>query len=237
MLKKVFLIYSMSFMLLSSLTLLAQETTSTTSTEGSESVKPREELNKKFIEILAAKDEASLIKAIETGDNEVKALGFIALTQKGAQSELAITTINRYITYGLSSFNKSTTDVYVRNKASEAASIIKAENSVYPLSELIYLDNSTSNIIVAIYALGEIGSKKGTAALLSQIRLAKNSAIVNEAAIALGKIGDPDSLNDLINLAQNDRYSLNIRNAAIDAIANIKADTTSSTDSGTTATQ
>ena len=227
MLKKVFLICSMSFMLFSSLTLLAQEATSTTSTEGSENSKPREELNKKFIEILAEKDEASLIRAIETGNNEVKALAFTALTKNGTQSELAIITINRYITYGLSSFNKSTTDVYVRNKASEAASLLKAESSVYPLSELIYLDNSTSNIIVAIYALGEIGSAKGTAALISQIRLAKNSAIVNEAAIALGKIGDPESLNDLINLAQNDRYSLNIRNAAIDAIANIKADTTS----------
>ncbi len=233
MLKKVFLIFSMSFMLLSSLTLLAQEPTST---EGSENGKPREEFNKKFIEILAAKDEASLIKAIETGNNEVKALAFTALTQNGTQSELAIVTINRYLTYGLSSFNKNTSDVYVRNKAAAAAATIKAESSVYPLSELIYLDNSTSNIIVAIYALGEIGSKKGTAALISQLRLAKNSAIVNEATIALGKIGDPASLNDLINLAQNDRYSLNIRNAAIDAIANIKADTTSAS-SDATATQ
>lgn len=241
MFKKVFLIYSMFFMLLASFTLLAQEEISSTeeSSKGKQQQQqPREELNKKFIETLIEQDEKYLIRAIEGGSNEVKALAFIALAQKGADSELATTTINRYITYGLSSYNAAgLNDALVRNKAIEAASIIKKESSVYPLSELIYLDNSTSNIIVAVYALGEIGSKKGTAALLSQIRLSKNPAIVNETAIALGKIGDPSSLNDLIILAQNDFYSLNIRNVAVDAIANIKETDQTTANDTTTATQ
>jgi len=236
MFKKVFLIYSMFFMLLASFTLSAQEETSMSTEESSNGKQPRKELNQRFIDTLIEQDEKYLIRAIEGGSNEVKALAFVALAKKGAESELAITTINRYITYGLSSYNAGLNDAHVRNKAIEAASIIKKESSVHPLSELIYLDNSTSNIIVAVYALGEIGSKKGTAALLSQIRLSKNPAIVNETAIALGKIGDPNSLNDLIILAQNDFYSLNIRNAAVDAIANIKTDETTANDT-TTATQ
>lgn len=233
MFKKVFIIYSMFFMFLASFSLLAQGE-GAMSTEESSKAKPREELNKRFIETLVEQNEEYLIRAIESGSDEVKALAFTALAQKGAESELATATINRYITYGLSSYNGGANDAYVRNKATEAASMIKKESSVRPLSQLVYLDNSTSNVIVAIYALGEIGSKKGTAALLSKIRLSNNPAIVNEATIALGKIGDPSSLNSLIDLAQNDFYSLNIRNAAVDAIANIKADETTN---DTTATQ
>ena len=58
--------------------------------------------------------------------------------------------------------------------------------------------------------------------MLFQLRLAKTQAIVYETAVALGKIGDQAALSDLIDLAQNDQYFIVVRQAAVDAIKNIK---------------
>lgn len=97
---------------------------------------------------------------------------------------------------------------------------------------MLYSEQEVSNIIAAAQTLGEIGSSKGVAALLFQLRLAKTQAIVYEVAVALGKIGDQAALSDLIDLAQNEQYFVVVRQAAVDAIKNIKP---SSSNGGNTA--
>ena len=86
---------------------------------------------------------------------------------------------------------------------------------------MLYSERETFNIIAAIQALGEIGDAKAVPSLLFQLRLGRTQGIVYEAAVALGKIGDASSLSGLVFLAQDDRYFLAVRQAAIDAIRNI----------------
>lgn len=184
--------------------------------------KPREELSKDFVKTLSEQNEDLLITTINSGSPQVKVLCFEALASKGASSEKAVKTIDRYLTYGLGASGANNSDVLVRHSAAKAAAATKSETLVSALSDLIYRDQATSNLIAAAYALGEIGNPKGTGALLFQLRLGKSQAVVYETAVALGKIGDPAAMSDLVDLAQDERYFLVVRQAAIDAIKKIK---------------
>ena len=207
-------------------TMFAQETTTTdtTTTQNSNNTtgeKPREQLDQNFVDALINQDEELLINAIETGSPSVKALCFEALSKKGATSDLAIRTINRYVGYGLGT-SGSNSDSNVRYQALQAAKVAKSETSVDYISQMLFAEQETFNIIAAVQALGDIGSEKAVPALLFQLRLGRTQGIVYEVAVALGKIGSPMALGDLIDLSQDDQYFLAIRQAAIDAIKNIK---------------
>lgn len=213
MLKKIFtLIFILVF---STVSIFAQE-------ESEDSVnKPREALLKDFVDALASQDESLLLSAIEMGSPEVKALCFQALSESGASSDLLIQAINRYVGYGLSSTYPSNSDSEVRYQALKAAKTALSESSVPAISGMLYEEQEALNIIAAIQALGEIGDVKAVPVLLFQLRLGRTQGIVYEAAVALGKIGDYSALSDLVYLAQDDRYFLAVRQAAIDAIRNI----------------
>ena len=183
--------------------------------------KPREALMKDFVDALASQDESLLVSAIETGSPEVKALCFQALSESGASSDLLIQAINKYVNYGLSTLGSSNSDSEVRYQALKAAKTALSESSVPAISGMLYEEQEALNIIAAIQALGEIGDAKAVPVLLFQLRLGRTQGIVYEAAVALGKIGDASSLSDLVYLAQDDRYFLAVRQAAIDAIRNI----------------
>ncbi|PPS21063.1 HEAT repeat domain-containing protein [Brachyspira murdochii] len=233
MLKKIFIVTLMFAFSLSSV--FAQDTTTETTTE-SEGNKPREELSQNFVDALAGQDERLLISAIEGGSPQVKALCFKALSEKGANSEALLEAINRYVSYGLNAPSTQNSDSMVRYQALQAAKAAKSETSVEYISQMLYSEQETSNIIAAAQALGEIGSAKGVPALLFQLRLAKTQAIVYEVAVALGKIGDQAALSDLIDLAQNDQYFVVVRQAAVDAIKNIKPASGDNGGSSTTTT-
>lgn len=243
MFKKIFI--STLVLVFSVATIFAQETTTdtttTTTTQDSNNTtgtKPREELDQNFVDALINQDETLLINAIETGSPSVKALCFEALSKKGATSDLAIRTINRYVGYGLGT-SGSNSDSDVRYQALQAAKIAKSETSVDYISQMLFAEQETFNIIAAVQALGEIGSEKAVPALLFQLRLGRTQGIVYEVAVALGKIGSPMALGDLIDLSQDDQYFLAIRQAAIDAIKNIKpaADNNNNTQQNTETTQ
>lgn len=239
MFKKIFI--STLVLVFSVATIFAQETTTTTTTQDSNNTtgtKPREELDQNFVDALINQDETLLINAIETGSPSVKALCFEALSKKGATSDLAIRTINRYVGYGLGT-SGSNSDSDVRYQALQAAKIAKSETSVDYISQMLFAEQETFNIIAAVQALGEIGSEKAVPALLFQLRLGRTQGIVYEVAVALGKIGSPMALGDLIDLSQDDQYFLAIRQAAIDAIKNIKpaADNNNNTQQNTKTTQ
>lgn len=224
MLKKISI--SMLVFAFSLATMFAQETTTTdtTTTQNSNNTtgeKPREQLDQNFVDALINQDETLLINAIETGSPSVKALCFEALSKKGATSDLAIRTINRYVGYGLGT-SGSNSDSDVRYQALQAAKVAKSETSVDYISQMLFAEQETFNIIAAVQALGDIGSEKAVPALLFQLRLGRTQGIVYEVAVALGKIGSPMALGDLIDLSQDDQYFLAIRQAAIDAIKNIK---------------
>ena len=238
MFKKIFI--STLVLVFSVATIFAQETTTTTTTQDSNNTtgtKPREELDQNFVDALINQDETLLINAIETGSPSVKALCFEALSKKGATSDLAIRTINRYVGYGLGT-SGSNSDSDVRYQALQAAKIAKSETSVDYISQMLFAEQETFNIIAAVQALGEIGSEKAVPALLFQLRLGRTQGIVYEVAVALGKIGSPMALGDLIDLSQDDQYFLAIRQAAIDAIKNIKpaADNNNNTQQNTKTT-
>ena len=235
MLKKVFIVTLMFAFSLSSV--FAQDTTTTTTTDtGTTGNKPREQLAQNFVDALAAQDEKLLISAIESGSPQVKAMCFKALSEKGASSENLLNAINRYVSYGLDSTSPQNSDSMVRYQALQAAKAAKSETSVEYISQMLYSEQETSNIIAAAQALGEIGSNKGVAALLFQLRLAKTQAIVYEVVVALGKIGDQAALSDLIDLAQNERYFVVVRQAAVDAIKNIKPSSDGGNNNTTTTT-
>ncbi|TXJ45200.1 HEAT repeat domain-containing protein [Brachyspira pilosicoli] len=224
MLKKISI--SMLVFAFSLATMFAQETTTTdtTTTQNSNNTtgeKPREQLDQNFVDALINQDETLLINAIETGSPSVKALCFEALSKKGATSDLAIRTINRYVGYGLGT-SGSNSDSDVRYQALQAAKVAKSETSVDYISQMLFAEQETFNIIAAVQALGDIGSEKAVPALLFQLRLGRTQGIVYEVAVALGKIGSPMALGDLIDLSQDDQYFLAIRQAAVDAIKNIK---------------
>lgn len=213
MLKKIFtLIFILVF---STVSIFAQE-------ESEDSAnKPREALLKDFVDALASQDESLLLSAIEMGSPEVKALCFQALSESGANSDLLIQAINRYVDYGLTTSYGGNSDSEVRYQALKAAKTALSESSVKAISSMLYSERETFNIIAAIQALGEIGDAKAVPSLLFQLRLGRTQGIVYEAAVALGKIGDYSALSDLVYLAQDDRYFLAVRQAAIDAIRNI----------------
>ena len=214
MLKKIFtLIFILVF---SAVSVFAQEEESDDSAN-----KPREALLKDFVDALANQDERLLLSAIEMGSPEVKALCFQALSESGASSDLLIQAINRYVDYGLTTTYYSNSDSEVRYQALKAAKTALSESSVQAISSMLYAEKETFNIIAAIQALGEIGDARAVPSLLFQLRLGRTQGIVYEAAVALGKIGDASSLSDLVYLAQDDRYFLAVRQAAIDAIRNI----------------
>ena len=215
MLKRIFIL--IFIFVFSTISIFAQE-----NEESEDSAnKPREALMKDFVDALASQDESLLVSAIETGSPEVKALCFQALSESGASSDLLIQAINRYVGYGLSSTYPSNSDSEVRYQALKAAKTALSESSVPAISGMLYEEQEALNIIAAIQALGEIGDVKAVPVLLFQLRLGRTQGIVYEAAVALGKIGDASSLSDLVYLAQDDRYFLAVRQAAIDAIRNI----------------
>ena len=128
MFKKIFI--STLVLVFSVATIFAQETTITTTTQDSNNTtgtKPREELDQNFVDALINQDETLLINAIETGSPSVKALCFEALSKKGATSDLAIRTINRYVGYGLGT-SGSNSDSDVRYQALQAAKIANLSN-------------------------------------------------------------------------------------------------------------
>lgn len=218
MLKKIFIVTLMFAFSLTSA--FAQETTA--ETKGNTGTKPREELSQNFVDALASQDEKLLISAIESGSPQVKALCFKALSEKGAGSENLLKAINRYVSYGLNAPSSLNSDSMVRYQALNAAKAAKSESSVEYISQMLYSEQETSNIIAAAQALGEIGSAKGVPSLLFQLRLGKTQGVVYEVAVALGKIGNEAALSDLIDLAQDDQYYLAVRQAAVDAIKSIK---------------
>lgn len=221
MLKKIFTL--IFIFVLSTVSVFAQDEESEESAN-----KPREALLKDFVDALASQDESLLLSAIEMGSPEVKALCFQALSESGASSDLLIQAINRYVGYGLSSTYPSNSDSEVRYQALKAAKTAVAESSVQAISSMLYAERETFNIIAAIQALGEIGDVKAVPSLLFHLRLGRTQGIVYEAAVALGKIGDYSALADLVYLAQDDRYFLAVRQAAIDAIRNINPPSDSS---------
>lgn len=215
MLKKIFIL-TLIFVF-SAISVFAQE-----EEESEESaIKPREALMQDFVDALASQDESLLLSAIEMGSPQVKALCFQALSESGASSDLLIQAINRYVNYGLSTLGSSNSDSEVRYQALKAAKTALSESSVQAISSMLYAERETFNIIAAIQALGEIGSAKAVPALLFHLRLGRTQGIVYEAAVALGKIGDYSALSDLVYLAQDEKYFLAVRQAAVDAIRNI----------------
>ena len=221
MLKKIFTL--IFIFVLSTVSVFAQDEESEEAAN-----KPREALLKDFVDALASQDESLLLSAIEMGSPEVKALCFQALSGSGASSDLLIQAINRYVGYGLSSTYPSNSDSEVRYQALKAAKTAVAESSVQAISSMLYAERETFNIIAAIQALGEIGDAKAVPSLLFHLRLGRTQGIVYEAAVALGKIGDYSALADLVYLAQDDRYFLAVRQAAVDAIRNINPPSDSS---------
>ena len=221
MLKKIFTL--IFIFVLSTVSVFAQDEESEESAN-----KPREALLKDFVDALASQDESLLLSAIEMGSPEVKALCFQALSESGASSDLLIQAINRYVGYGLSSTYPSNSDSEVRYQALKAAKTAVAESSVQAISSMLYAERETFNIIAAIQTLGEIGDAKAVPSLLFHLRLGRTQGIVYEAAVALGKIGDYSALADLVYLAQDDRYFLAVRQAAVDAIRNINPPSDSS---------
>ena len=221
MLKKIFTL--IFIFVLSTVSVFAQDEESEEAAN-----KPREALLKDFVDALASQDESLLLSAIEMGSPEVKALCFQALSESGASSDLLIQAINRYVGYGLSSTYPSNSDSEVRYQALKAAKTAVAESSVQAISSMLYAERETFNIIAAIQALGEIGDAQAVPSLLFHLRLGRTQGIVYEAAVALGKIGDYSALADLVYLAQDDRYFLAVRQAAVDAIRNINPPSDSS---------
>ena len=224
MLKKIFIL---TLVFAFSLTSIFAQESNTNSESESNGNKPREELSKNFIDALASQDENLLVEAIESGSPRVKALAFEALAKKGSSSEALVNAVNRYVTYGLNNTSQNS-DSEVRYQALKAAKVAKSETSVSAISQVLYAEQETFNIIAAVQALGEIGSSKAVPALLFQLRLGKTQGIVYEVAVALGKIGDKLALSDLIDLSQDDRYFVAVRQAAVDAIKNIKPSSSSS---------
>ncbi len=225
MLKKIFIL---TLVFAFSLTSIFAQESNTNSESESNGNKPREELSKNFIDALASQDENLLVEAIESGSPRVKALAFEALAKKGSSSEALVNAVNRYVTYGLNNTASQNSDSEVRYQALKAAKVAKSETSVSAISQVLYAEQETFNIIAAVQALGEIGSSKAVPALLFQLRLGKTQGIVYEVAVALGKIGDKLALSDLIDLSQDDRYFVAVRQAAVDAIKNIKPSSSSS---------
>lgn len=191
---------------------------------GQEMPKTNEEIFKKFMGVIEAQDESALLQAIEGGSTEIKAICFEVLGRKGITENTKIV-LDRYINYGLD-YTKPVHDNYptwmVRYRVALAMAQSKMEGFVTSLAQLLRLETESFVILAAIYALGEIGSPNGTEAILTHIRIAKNPAIVYEATLALGKIGDQRALAELMYVVQSGEFSFELREAAIDAISKLK---------------
>ena len=216
MLNKLFIVFAM--LIFSINMVFAQESTTN-------STITKSELNANFMETLSTQSDYVLEQAIEGGSPEVKGIVLEVLSKKGADNQNALNIINRYIYYGISDYSSQNSDAYVRYKAIEAAAILKSETSVTPLSQLLYSEESTPNLLMAIYALGEIGNKKATQSILIRLRLAPNPSVVYEAVLALGKIGDTAALADLLEVSQNSTFNSTIRSAAMDSLKQLKETT------------
>lgn len=196
----------------------------------------KSELNSNFIETLSGQSDYVLEQAIEGGSPEVKGIVLEVLSKKGAENQNALNIINRYIYYGISDYSTQNSDAYIRYKAIQAAGVLKSKTSVIPLSQLLYSEESTPNLLMAIYALGEIGDKKATQSILIRLRLASNQSVVYEAVLALGKIGDTAALADLLEVSQDSKYNNSVREAAINSLKQLK-ETPATNDENATAEQ
>lgn len=192
---------------------------------GQETPKTNKEIFKKFMGVIETQDESALLQAIESGSTEIKAICFEVLGKKGVTENTRIV-LNRYINYGLDYTKPVYDDNYptwmVRYRVSLTMGQSKMEGFATSLAQLLRLETESSVILAAIYALGEIGSPNGTEVILTHIRTAKNPAIVYEATLALGKIGDQRALAELMRVVQSGEFSFEIRESAIDAISKLK---------------
>ena len=198
----------------------------------------KQELRKNFMAALETQNEEAIIRALESGDVEVKSVCFQVLAKKGASDQKMINLLNTYITYGYYLEGLPTSTIMaswtVRNEAIKAASTLKSETSVEQLIYVLKQEQNPTVIISAINALGNIGSLKATSPLLTYLIIAKNPTIVNEIVIAFGKIGSTDALPALIDVIQNDKYSMTIKNNAVESIKQLKQ-TAANNDSTTAA--
>ncbi len=226
MLKKVFLLSAI--VIISASSLIAQTNTSNgdeaTSTNGQNSQSQQltlSQLNENFIDVLSNQSEDVLKVALEGGDARVKGIVLKVLAQKATDDPDVIKIINQYIPYGIS---QPTAQNYasVRYNAIEAAALVKNATSVPILASLLYSENYIPNILMTIYALGEIKDSRAVPAIITRLKLSQNHAIVFEGVIALGKIGDPSSLSTLLDISQNSQYNLALRNQAINSIKELK---------------
>lgn len=189
--------------------------------EGGAKYKLRDEI----VDALSQQDEMYIIQAIEGGSADVKSIAFEALIKKGGNSDKVINVVGVYVVYYMSISVQDTFAANVRANAIKAAANIKSERLIDPLSEILYEDIYIPNIVGAAYALGEIGNTRATEALIHQLRLSENQAIIYEVVNALGKIGDPAALSDLLKVSQDYRFGAEVRKSATEAIKKLKTKT------------
>ncbi len=187
----------------------------------------RQELRESFIEALKGRDKQAIITALASGDVEVKSMCLEVLTDMAADDEEAVDVINNYITYGYSTTGLTSQSVLsswiVRDQAAKAAGQMKSETSIKELVSVIQQEQNQAVILSAIKALGDIGSNKATSPLLTYLMITRSPAIANEIVIALGNIGDSNALSALMDIVQQDKYSMKIKSNAVEAIKKLKA--------------
>lgn len=193
----------------------------------SSSVTTQEELIKNFIAALELQGEDAIIQAMESGDIDVKVVCLEILANKGTENEETINIVNNYINYGYYieglSASVALSAWKVREAAVNAAAAIKSPTSVQSLTSVIIEEQNPAVSLAAVKALGEIGVDEAAAPLLVYLFVTTSPNIVNEIVLALGKIGNTNSLPALINVVQNSTYSIVIKNNAVESIKKLKA--------------
>ncbi len=197
------------------------------SQESSEGVTTYEELIKNFISALELQGENAIIQAMESGDIDVKVVCLEILANKGTEDEETINIVNNYITYGYYieglSAGVALSAWKVREAAINAAAAIKSPTSIEALTSVIIEEQNPAVSLAAVKALGEIAAPEAAAPLLVYLYVTSAPNIVNEIVLALGKIGNSNSLPALINVVQSSTYSLTIKNNAVESIKKLKA--------------
>jgi len=110
-------------------------------------------------------------------------------------------------------------DAYIRSVSAEALGEIGDKQAVDPIIELLNdkINRGKSQVSAAV-ALGNLGGKKATPALLKSLR-SENVYVREASARALGKIGDPTAVDLLIETTDDEGQR--VRAAAIEALGKL----------------
>lgn len=196
------------------------------------------QLQQNFMAALETQDQQTIIMALESGDAKAKAACFEILAKKGISDQELVNLLNTYITYGYYdeslTYENMSSSWLVRNEAIKAVGALKSQSSVIYLASVLLQEKNQVVIISAIKSMGEIADPKSTAPLLTYLLVADKPTIINEIVISLGKIGNTEALPSLINIIQNDEYSMTIKNNAVESIKQLRQTTQSDNGGNTT---